>query len=302
MTDNDNSKRPSGWIEVKIQAPAEQAAAAADFLVLLTGRGVETGDSGIGDGAEYVRAFLEAAPQSGDQIRAIEDLVRRLENQSGGAGMVRLEFAELEDQDWGENWKRHFHPEEMAPGFWVAPPWEPMVPKEDQLVVLIDPGQAFGTGHHASTALCLKRLARLKRKEYLPQRLLDVGCGTGILTLAGLLLGVPSALAIDLDPLALEATRHNAELNGLTDRVQISSQPLAQIEEKFSLIMANLTALDLINLARAIADRVQPGGEIVASGMMQGQDRKVRQAFEEAGLGFVERDSQGEWCSLVMTR
>jgi ribosomal protein L11 methyltransferase len=302
MTDNDNSKRPSGWIEVQIQAPAEQAAAAADFLVLLTGRGVETGDSGDADGIEYVKAFLGAGPQSGGQIQSIEDLVRRLEAQTEAAGMVRVEFSEFDDQDWSENWKCHFHAKEMAPGLWVAPPWEPMTQEAGQVVVLIDPGQAFGTGHHASTSLCLKRLARLKRKNYIPQRMLDLGCGTGILALAGLKLGVPSALAIDLDPLALEATRHNAELNGLSDRIQISSQALEEIEEKFPLIMANLTALDLTNLARAMAARLQTGGELVTSGILQGQDMGVRQALEEAGLGFVERASQGEWCCLVVVR
>jgi ribosomal protein L11 methyltransferase len=302
MTDNDNSKRPKSWIEVSVQAPAAQAEVAADFLVLLTGRGVETGEFPAADGSELVKSFLEAGPKAGDQIQAIEDLVRRLEAQTGASGMVHVALAELDDQDWGENWKRHFHPKEMAPGIWVAPPWEPMTPDAEQVVVIIDPGQAFGTGHHASTSLCLQRLARMKRKKYLPQRMLDLGCGTGILALAGLSLGIASALAIDMDPLALEATRHNAELNDLADRIQVSSQALDQIDEKFPLIMANLTALDLTHLARALAARLEGGGELVASGMMQGQDEGVRGALEDAGLGLVERASQGEWCSLVMAR
>lgn len=300
MNDNDNSKRPSGWIEVSIEAPSEQAAAAADFLVLLTGRGVEINESA--SGAEQVKAFLEAGPGSGDQIKAIEDLVRRLEAQTGASGLVHVALAELDDQDWSENWKRHFHPKEMAPGLWVAPPWEPMEDDPAYEVVIIDPGQAFGTGHHASTALCLQRLARMKRKDNLPGRLLDLGCGTGILALAGLKLGIPSALALDLDPLALEATRHNAKLNNLSDRIEIGSRPLEQIEEKFPLITANITALDLTELARPMAAKLEPGGELVASGMMQGQDDGVRRALEGAGLGMVERMSQGEWCCLVMAR
>jgi ribosomal protein L11 methyltransferase len=302
MTDNDNSKRPSGWIEVRIQAPAEQAAAAADFLVLLTGRGVETLEA-LGDGApETVKAFLEAGPESGQQLQAVEDLVRRLEAQAGASGFMRVSFVELADQDWGENWKRHFHPKEMAPGLWVAPPWEPMTAESGQTVVIIDPGQAFGTGHHASTSLCLQRLARMKRKDYLPQRLLDLGCGTGILALAGLKLGVSSAMALDLDPMALEATRHNAELNNLADRIEISSKSPDQVTEKFPLVLANITALDLTELARPMAAKLEPGGELVASGMMLGQDEGVRHALEDAGLGMVERMSQGEWCALVMAR
>jgi ribosomal protein L11 methyltransferase len=300
--DADNNNRPLGWIQISIQAPTVQAAAAADFLVLLTGRGVETLEEPGGQGTELVKAFLETGPRAAEQIRAVEDLVRRLEAQAGAAGLVRAEFSELPDQDWGENWKRHFHSQELAPGLWVAPPWEPLDPDPAYEVVIIDPGQAFGTGHHASTLLCLKRLARLKRKNHLPRRLLDVGCGTGILALAGLKLGIPSALALDLDPLALAATRHNANLNGLSQRLTISSRPLAEITESFPLIMANLTALDLIELARALAARLEINGELVASGMMLGQEQGVLEALEQAGLAMVERMSQGEWCSLVMAR
>jgi ribosomal protein L11 methyltransferase len=302
MNDNDNSKCVSGWIEINIQAPSEQTAAAADFLVLLTGRGVEINESADSGGAEQVKAFLEAGPKSGEQIKAIEDLVRRLESQAGASGLVHVALTELDDQDWSENWKRHFHPKEMAPGLWVAPPWEPMEDDPSNVVVIIDPGQAFGTGHHASTALCLQRLARMKRKNYLPGRLLDLGCGTGILALAGLKLGIASALALDLDPLALEATRHNAKLNNLSGRIEVGSQPLDRINEKFPLIMANITALDLTELARAMAAKLEPGGELVTSGMMQGQDEGVRRALEDAGLGMVERMSLGEWCCLVMAR
>ena len=302
MNDNDSNKSASGWIEVCIQAPGAQAAAAADFLVLLTGRGVETMEAPDAGDLETVKAFLEAGPESSRQIQAVEAFVRRLEAQTGASGLVQVQFSELDDQDWGENWKRHFHPKEMAPGLWVAPPWEPMSAETDQVVVLIDPGQAFGTGHHASTSLCLQRLARMKRKNYLPQRMLDLGCGTGILALAGLKLGIASALALDLDPLALEATRHNAALNNLADRIEVSSKSLDQVSEVFPLIMANITALDLTQMARAMAAKLEPGGELVTSGMLQGQDDGVRRALEDAGLGMVERMSQGEWCALVAAR
>ncbi len=300
MIADNNSHRPLAWIQVSIQAPAEQAAAAADFLVLLTGRGVETLEEPGEQGTELVKAFLEAGPRSGEQMRAVEDLVRRLEAQAGASGLVRAEFSELPDQDWGENWKRHFHPQELAPGLWVAPPWEPLDPDPAYEVIIIDPGQAFGTGLHASTSLCLQRLARMKRKDHLPRRLLDLGCGTGILALAGLKLGIPSALALDLDPLALAATSHNAKLNNLSNRLEVSARPLHEIEESFPLILANLTALDLIELARSLAGKLETGGELVASGMMQGQDQGVREALEDAGLAMIERVSQGEWCSLVM--
>ncbi len=299
MNSLDPGAHPSGWIEVTILAPPPQAEAAADFLVRLTGRGVET-MPGPG-GREQVKAFLEEGPRAGEQRRQVAELVRRLA--ALAPGEVSVEFRALPDQDWGESWKRHFHPQELAPGLWVAPPWEPppgQVPEGE--VVLIDPGQAFGTGQHASTLLCLQHLARLAGEGRLPGRLLDLGCGTGILALAGLRLGVERALALDLDPLALAAARHNAELNGLASRLEISSRPLEQMTEEFPLILANLTALDLVQLAPGLAARLELGGELVASGILEGQDARVRQALEGAGLGFVERGALGEWCSLVMVR
>jgi len=302
MHETSHGPRRPGWIQVSLWAPAAQAEAAADFLVRLTGRGVETSEGPDPEQDHLVKAFLDDGPGSAEQKRDVEEMVQRLKLQAAEPGAVRLEFSPLPDQDWSENWKRHFHPQEMAPGLWVAPPWEPMEVGPDYQVVLIDPGQAFGTGHHASTMLCLKRLARMRRKDRMPSRLLDLGCGTGILALAALKLGAASALALDLDPLALEAARHNAELNRLSSRLEISSRKFEEVGETFPLILANLTALDLINLARPLAQRLEPLGELVASGMMQGQDQGVRQALEDAGLGFVERDSLGEWCSLVMAR
>jgi ribosomal protein L11 methyltransferase len=134
----------------------------------------------------------------------------------------------------------------------------------------------------------------------LPEAMLDVGCGTGILALAYLLLGGPWALAIDIDPLAVEAARHNAGLNGVADRVTVSDRPLSEVQGTFGLITANLTALDLKALAPQLAPRLRPGGELVAAGILASQVEEVRRAFAEQGLAVLEQDFLAGWASLVL--
>jgi ribosomal protein L11 methyltransferase len=296
------------WIEVLIAAPPPQAEAVADFLVTLTGRGVETSDESDWPGLAQVRGFMTAGADTPAQRAALERFVEGLRAMGGeggqddgeGGGVVRLDYRDLADQDWGQNWKKHFKPRALTPGLVVAPPWEPAAPEPGQTIIIIDPGQAFGTGQHESTLLCLKRVERMAGRDLLPDSMLDVGCGTGILALAYLLLGGAWALAVDIDPLAVEAARHNAALNGVAERITVSDRPLAEVQGRFGLITANLTAPDLKALAPQLAPLLQPGGELVAAGLLSSQVEEVRRAFADQGLAVLEQDFLAGWASLVL--
>jgi ribosomal protein L11 methyltransferase len=293
------TEQPPQWIEVLIAAPPEQAEAAADFLVTLTGRGVEMSDESDWPGLAQVRGFMTVGAETPAQRAALERFVDGL-RALGSGGQVRLDYRDLADQDWGQNWKKHFKPRALTPGLVVAPPWETAAPEPGQTVIIIDPGQAFGTGQHESTLLCLKRVERLAGRDLLPDSMLDVGCGTGILALAYLLLGGSWALAVDIDPLAVEAAQHNAQLNGVADRITVSDRPLAEVQGRFGLITANLTAPDLKALAPQLAPLLQPGGELVAAGLLSSQVEEVRRAFAEQGLAVLEQDFLAGWASLVL--
>jgi ribosomal protein L11 methyltransferase len=288
------------WIEVLISAPAEQAEAAADFLFTLTGRGVLTSDESAWPGLAQVTGFLAVGAETPAQRAALERFVDGLRAIAGAGGDVRLDYRDLADQDWGQNWKKHFKPRALTPGLVVAPPWEPLAPGSGQTVMVIDPGQAFGTGQHESTLLCLRRVERLASHDLLPDSMLDVGCGTGILALYYLLLGGPWALAIDIDPLAVEAARHNAQLNGVAERITVSDRPLSEVQGTFGLITANLTAPDLKALAPQLAPRLRKGGELVAAGILAAQVEDVRKAFADQGLTVLEQDFVAGWASLVL--
>ncbi len=286
------------WIEVIIAAPPAQAEAAADFLLALSGRGVEESDESDWPGLAQVKGFLQGGAEMVAQRAALEGFVAGLRALAGG--QVQLVFRDLPDQDWGQNWKKHFKPRALTSGLVVAPPWEPAAPEPSQKVIIIDPGQAFGTGQHESTLLCLRRIEKLASRDLLPEAMLDVGTGTGILALTYLLLGGGRAVAIDIDPLAVEAAEHNARLNGLAEWLEASVTPLAEVRGEFSLITANLTAVDLKETAPLLAPRLRAGGELIVSGLLAMQVEEVRQAFAAQGLSVLEQDTLAGWASLVL--
>ncbi|RJX29090.1 MAG: methyltransferase domain-containing protein [Desulfarculus sp.] len=291
--------KPPAWLEVLLSAPLAQAEAAADYLTALSGRGVQLSAAPEEAGQEQVRAFLAAGPELAQQKAQVQAYARELAALAP-PGAVTVSFRALPPEDWSLNWKKHFHPRLVARRIIVAPPWEPASPAEGQVVIVIDPGQAFGTGQHESTQLVLRRIERLADQGHLPGRVLDVGCGSGILALAALRLGAASALAIDIDPQAVEAARANARLNGLSQGLEANLTPLDQIGERFPLVLANLTAKDLMELAGPLAARLAPGGELVASGLLVEQIGPVRQAFAGLGLSLVEQDSLAGWAALVL--
>jgi ribosomal protein L11 methyltransferase len=275
---------PAFWIQVNIAANPVAAEIIGEFLASLSGRGLEIDDRN----PDYclVKGFLD--PGAEGQKRALVEYAAQFEAQ--------ISFNELPDQDWHKNWRDNFKPFAIAPGLLVAPPWD--IPAASPgLTLIIHPGQAFGTGQHASTQLCLQYLSQ---QQNLPPAMLDVGCGSGILAIAYLKMGGRQATAIDIDPLALQAARHNAVLNQVQERLRLKDSLLADLSEKFPLVAANLTASDLIALAQPLAARLQEGGALLCSGILSAQAPAVLAAFRSCGLRLEEESSLEEWSSLVL--
>ncbi len=290
---------PAAWLEIRLSAPAPAAEAAADFLTSLTGSGVILLEPEDGRGPVMVRAFLPVGPELKAQRSQVERYAARLA-EAGEPDQVALGFVDLPAEDWGGAWKKYFHPRLVSQRLIVAPPWERAEPRGDQVVLVIDPGQAFGTGQHQSTQLVLRHMERLADKGRLPAQVLDVGCGSGILGLAALRFGAQRVKGVDLDPEAIAASQANAALNGLAQGLEVSLTPLHEIRERFSLVLANIIALELIALAPDLAARVAPNGELVLSGLLVEQIPQVREAFAAQGLSLLEQDSLAGWACLVM--
>lgn len=221
-----------------------------------------------------------------DLIPAISELLTDLELTATLAPQT------YEPVDWAEHWRQHFHPIGFGP-LWIVPTWlDP--PAGAERVLRIDPGMAFGTGLHATTALCLERIVELAS----PGPVLDVGTGTGILALAALLLGAKVAVATDNDPDALRVARENAEVNGLLAGLRLSGSDVAFMKEQYPLVVANILAGPLAEMAPAMAKRVAPGGHLILSGILATQAEEVAQAYEAAGLVGRRVVQKEEWVRI----
>jgi ribosomal protein L11 methyltransferase len=185
----------------------------------------------------------------------------------------------------------------------IRPTWREHEPLPGDVVVALDPGMAFGTGLHPTTRLCLAALERIADRGAIDgQRVLDVGCGSGILAMAALGLGAASAVGVDTDPIAVDATTANAARNDLADRVSAREGSLPSGDAAFGVVLANLIAGVLIPLAPLLLAELAPGGTLLASGIFIDREAEVAAAFEKAGLAITARDVMGDWVALEARR
>jgi ribosomal protein L11 methyltransferase len=198
---------------------------------------------------------------------------------------------------WRDGWRAYFKPTRVGERLVVRPTWEAYAPEPGDVVLTLDPGQAFGTGTHETTRLLL---IELQQRVTSGGAVLDVGTGSGILGIACLLLGAARVDAVDNDPLAVDAARENAALNGVASRLQASLTPVAQLTEHYPLVLANIEARVLVPEAAAIAARVADSGVLLLSGLLHGDVDAVRAAYPD--FQELARPALGEWRALVLQR
>jgi ribosomal protein L11 methyltransferase len=203
----------------------------------------------------------------------------------------------IPEEEWGESWKRHFRPVRFG-DLVVVPPWEVQAVPAGCLGLVLEPGMAFGTGSHETTALCVRALQRWLGRHP-GSSVLDVGTGSGILALAAALLGAGRIVATDNDPGALEVARENAKRAGLEDRVAFRADPVGELEEQFDLVLANILCNTLAELAGPLSGRLAAAGRLVLSGILAEQAAVVAAAYAPAVVE-VSRESEGEWMLLEL--
>lgn len=203
----------------------------------------------------------------------------------------------VEKKDWERAWMDHYHAMSFGKRLWICPSWQ-TPPDPAAVNLMLDPGLAFGTGTHQTTALCLQWLdsADLNGKT-----VLDYGCGSGVLGVAALLLGAQSVLAVDNDPQALVATRDNARRNGCDDRLRVRLPDLDAVTEPVDLVLANILAGPLIQLAPLLTGALKPGGFVVLAGLLREQEAAVMAAYAPAVTFLPSADHEG-WLRLVGQR
>ena len=230
----------------------------------------------------------------------LEDRVRAYLASLGALGFAAAEaptIAALADRDWGAAWREHFRPLRLGRRLLVAPPWDvPSAP--DRVVLVIEPGRAFGTGHHGTTAGCLILLERALER-LTPSDAIDLGTGSGILAIAAAKLGVPRVLAVDDDPDAVAVATANAAINGVSERVLGRRQDAAAVDAPPApLVLANLLTAAHVRLAASYARLVAPGGALLLGGILDDEAALVGDHVRGAGFDSVEPFSIDGWTTL----
>lgn len=215
---------------------------------------------------------------------------------------VKPTWRRLEDDDWASGWQQHFPPFQVGDRLVIHPSWIAWEPTGDQVVLTLDPGQAFGTGTHATTALCLDALARCCAGPKPPIDILDVGTGSGILAMAGAALGANRVLACDIDADACRVAEENVRINRLDEQVMIATAPLEEIPGDFDLVLANILAAENIRLGQLLVAHLKPGGHLVLSGILIEQEEQVTTAFAAYPLTLRAIDHRDEWTCIVYQR
>ncbi|RAX09275.1 50S ribosomal protein L11 methyltransferase [Photorhabdus bodei] len=209
-----------------------------------------------------------------------------------GKGFIH-KIEQLEDKDWEREWMDNFHPMRFGNRLWICPSWRD-VPDPDAVNVMLDPGLAFGTGTHPTTSLCLQWLDSLNLEG---KTVIDFGCGSGILAIAGLKLGATHAIGIDIDPQAIQASRDNAERNGVLERLTLYLAKDAPTDLESDVVIANILAGPLRELAPVIGALPKPGGLLGLSGILTNQAESVIQAYTDKFV-IDPVAEQEEWCRI----
>ena len=235
-----------------------------------------------------------------ENIRAIVRDLEALRERSRGfvsPGTLETGRREIEGDDWIDVWKKHFRPIRIGGRVVVCPEWIAYEPKEGEAVVRLDSNMAFGTGEHETTSMCLELLQKYLRAG---DTVVDVGCGSGILGIAALLLGAKFAYMTDIDYVAVRSAEHNAALNGVAERAKIAlSDLLESAEVRGDVMTANITADILCRLSGSIPVNLKAGGTLILSGIIEPKLAQVIAAYEAVGLRLLEQRQQGEWYALA---
>ncbi len=213
-----------------------------------------------------------------------------------------VEATEITDYGWAETWKEHFKPSRLGRWITVKPSWETYAASPDEVVLTIDPGQAFGTGTHETTKMCLRFIEDVFDAPAAPRTVLDIGTGTGILGIAAAMLGAERVLGIDVDPKAVETAGENGRINGVAGRFESAVTPLSRIEGTFDLVVGNVLAEILADLKDEVGARCAPGGALVLSGILAEKSDWVAQEYAEAGWVLAGRRQEGQWSALLLRR
>ena len=289
------------WLKIKIVSNPVLVDSLSDYLVGIIGAGVEIG---VEDHVflTTINGYVENVNPGRKEIDGVVTQVRDYLIDLAGIFSVeapQLSWEVIEDEDWGKTWKKHFSPFAIIPDLVVAPTWEKYQAGKGEHVIVMDPGMAFGTGHHATTALTLQLLGEELPDIGLGRNVLDVGTGTGILGMAAVLFGAEKVLGIDNDLDAVMAARENVLRNNLSTVMEVSDRPLGDLDDQYALVVANIIHDVLVQMANDLQRLTATGGKLILSGVLHGsQAQNIISVFRSCSFTLEKQMQREEWAVL----
>jgi len=287
------------WLAITLVIPEGFGEAISNFLIEKGATGVEE----VGEDLrwEKLKAYF---PQDGEEKRVLHSLRRYLQSLQKivpEIAQTQIETTSIPEQDWSETWKMFFKPFQVTSRLVVKPPWSKIRLKKNQIPINIHPGMAFGTGTHATTKLCMKALERSLRRKGLS--VLDVGTGSGILSIAAAQLGASEVWALDIDGTALENARENVKRNSVSDIVKIRKGRTGDIQKRFDLVVSNIDLKNLRKMRWSLIHHLKDQGFLILSGILEGEGEGLRQHYFETGhFQWAKVTHEEGWACIILKR
>lgn len=311
------------WIEIKIRTTEEAYDAVGEMLTSIGAGGVAIEDpndirrevakpntldyaddeflSNLGEDV-IIKAYFPGTQNLSELIQLIKEKIQYISNfLNTGEGYTG--YSEVDDEDWSTAWKKYYKPLKLSERIVIKPSWEEYIKEENQVVIELDPGMAFGTGTHETTKMCAQLLEKNIKQE---STVIDVGCGTGILSIIAAKLGAKHITALDIDEIAVRVTKENCRLNNVEDHVDsfvgvLDISTGNQIkDEKVDIIVANIIANVIIELSTVVPHYLKSGGTFITSGIIKERRDEVVEAYERQGFICEDILELGEWVAMVL--
>ena len=301
------------WNELTVKVKTEDTARASDICTVIADMGIYVEDYSDLENVVWNIAHVDLIEQEllerdrthslihvyikqeKDALECVEFIKARLDAEG-----IEYEtsIVGVNEEDWANNWKQYYHTQRIGKRIVVTPSWEEYTPTGDDVQMRLDPGMAFGTGTHDTTRLCLELLEECVTPQ---TRILDVGTGSGILSVGGVLLGAPSALGVDIDPVAVKVANENAEINEVSGKTEFVCGDLTdKVHGQFEIVTANIVADIIIRLLSTVKNYLLKGGVLIVSGIIDTRADEVENACHEAGFTTEKRLEHGGWVAIKL--
>ena len=248
-----------------------------------------------------MKAYLPETSFLAETVDGIKEAINNLMTYDIDLGLNAVTISEVNEEEWATSWNKYYHPVKISERFTIVPTWEEYEPvSSDELIIELDPGMAFGTGTHPTTVLCIQALEKMVKKG---DKIVDVGTGSGVLSIAAALLGASHIEALDLDEVAVRSAIENVELNKVQHLINVSQNNLLDgITEQQDLVVANILAEVIMSFTDDVATALKPGGIFISSGIISQKKDDVKDALIESGFEIMETMLMEDWVAFIATK